>query len=126
PPRPPPPASPSQHPLLYPRPPRRITHTLLLGVGGFSRSRRSTGLPSIRGPATTRGSTMRKLGDQAGVLGASMAGLLAARVLSDAYQRVTVVERDVLSTRPENRRGVPQGRHAHWGVRGSPPLRRTS
>jgi glycine/D-amino acid oxidase-like deaminating enzyme len=55
---------------------------------------------------------MRKIGDRAVVLGASMAGLLAARVLSDAYERVTVVERDMLPNRPENRRGVPQGRHA--------------
>jgi 2-polyprenyl-6-methoxyphenol hydroxylase-like FAD-dependent oxidoreductase len=56
---------------------------------------------------------MQKIGDHAVVLGASMAGLLAARVLSDAYERVTVVERDVLPNKPENRRGVPQGRHAH-------------
>ena len=56
---------------------------------------------------------MQKIGDHAVVLGASMAGLLAARVLSDAYQRVTVVERDALPSKPENRRGVPQGRHAH-------------
>ena len=56
---------------------------------------------------------MQKIGDHAVVLGASMAGLLAARVLSDAYQRVTVVERDALPNKPENRRGVPQGRHAH-------------
>jgi 2-polyprenyl-6-methoxyphenol hydroxylase-like FAD-dependent oxidoreductase len=56
---------------------------------------------------------MRKIGDHAVVVGASMAGLLAARVLSDAYERVTVVERDTLPNRPENRRGVPQGRHAH-------------
>jgi 2-polyprenyl-6-methoxyphenol hydroxylase-like FAD-dependent oxidoreductase len=56
---------------------------------------------------------MRKLGDHAVVLGASLAGLLAARVLSDAYQRITVVERDPLSDVAGNRRGVPQGRHAH-------------
>jgi hypothetical protein len=56
---------------------------------------------------------MQKVGDHAVVLGASMAGLLAARVLSDAYQRVTVVERDALPNKPGNRRGVPQGRHAH-------------
>jgi 2-polyprenyl-6-methoxyphenol hydroxylase-like FAD-dependent oxidoreductase len=61
---------------------------------------------------------MRKIGDHAVVLGASMAGLLAARVLSDVYERVTVVERDVLPSRPENRRGVPQGRHAHLLVPG--------
>ena len=56
---------------------------------------------------------MRRIGDHAVVLGASMAGLLAARVLSDAYERVTVVERDALPTKPDRRRGVPQGRHAH-------------
>ena len=61
---------------------------------------------------------MQKIGDHAVVLGASMAGLLAARVLSDAYQRVTVVERDALPYKPENRRGVPQGRHAHVLVPG--------
>ncbi|BBZ43847.1 hydroxylase [Mycobacterium parmense] len=47
------------------------------------------------------------------VLGASMGGLLAARVLADFYDRVTVVERDVLPTEPVNRRGVPQGRMIH-------------
>jgi 2-polyprenyl-6-methoxyphenol hydroxylase-like FAD-dependent oxidoreductase len=56
---------------------------------------------------------MAKIGDHAVVLGASMAGLLAARTLSDSFQTVTVVERDVLSENAENRRGVPQGRHLH-------------
>jgi 2-polyprenyl-6-methoxyphenol hydroxylase-like FAD-dependent oxidoreductase len=56
---------------------------------------------------------MRQLGERAVVLGASMAGLLAARVLADFYQAVTVVERDVLPTDPVNRRGVPQGRMIH-------------
>ena len=54
-----------------------------------------------------------KVGGHAVVLGASMAGLLAARVLSDAYDRVTVIERDVLLDGPVHRRGVPQSRHAH-------------
>ncbi len=53
------------------------------------------------------------VGNHAVVLGASMAGLLAARVLADAYDRVTVVERDVLPHGEANRRGVPQGRHLH-------------
>src|SRR4051794_6606305 len=53
------------------------------------------------------------VGDHAVVLGASMSGLLAARVLSDFYRRVTVVERDILGDDASNRRGVPQGRHAH-------------
>jgi 2-polyprenyl-6-methoxyphenol hydroxylase-like FAD-dependent oxidoreductase len=52
-------------------------------------------------------------GEHAIVLGASMAGLLAARVLSDFYTRVTVVERDTLGDTAAVRRGVPQGRHIH-------------
>jgi hypothetical protein len=39
-----------------------------------------------------------------------MAGLLAARVLSDFYEAVTLVERDRLPDGAEQRRGVPQGR----------------
>jgi 2-polyprenyl-6-methoxyphenol hydroxylase-like FAD-dependent oxidoreductase len=54
-----------------------------------------------------------KIGEHAVVLGASMGGLLAARVLSDFYRSVTVVERDVLPTGSAQRRGVPQGQHAH-------------
>lgn len=43
-----------------------------------------------------------------------MAGLTAARVLADHFDRVTVVERDLLSTgTPQQRRGVPQARHLH-------------
>jgi 2-polyprenyl-6-methoxyphenol hydroxylase-like FAD-dependent oxidoreductase len=56
---------------------------------------------------------METLRDHAVVLGASMGGLLAARVLADFYDRVTVVERDNLPVDPVNRRGVPQGRLIH-------------
>jgi 2-polyprenyl-6-methoxyphenol hydroxylase-like FAD-dependent oxidoreductase len=42
-----------------------------------------------------------------------MAGLLAARVLSTYFKRVTVLERDSLEDDPNPRKGVPQGRHAH-------------
>ena len=56
---------------------------------------------------------MRNIGDHAVVLGASMGGLLAARVLADAYHRVTIVERDPLPESGSDRKGVPQGRHAH-------------
>jgi NADPH-dependent 2,4-dienoyl-CoA reductase/sulfur reductase-like enzyme len=51
--------------------------------------------------------------DHAVVLGGSLAGLLAARVLVDSYARVTVVERDLLPAAAGHRRGVPQGRHVH-------------
>lgn len=47
------------------------------------------------------------------VLGAGIGGLLAARVLADSYDRVTVVERDALPHAVQNRRGVPQGQHVH-------------
>ena len=47
------------------------------------------------------------------VAGASMAGLLAARVLAEHFEQVTVVERDPLPGAPETRKGVPQARHVH-------------
>ncbi len=52
-------------------------------------------------------------GDHAVVLGASMSGLLAARVLTEHFAQVTIVERDRLPADGGPRRGVPQGRHAH-------------
>ncbi len=42
-----------------------------------------------------------------------MAGLLAARVLADHFDRVTVVERDRFPPGPQFRGGVPQSRHLH-------------
>jgi 2-polyprenyl-6-methoxyphenol hydroxylase-like FAD-dependent oxidoreductase len=56
---------------------------------------------------------MKTIGEHAVVIGASMGGLVAARVLSDAYERVTVLERDELPVEPTSRKGVPQGRHGH-------------
>lgn len=47
------------------------------------------------------------------VIGGSMAGLLAARVLSERFEHVMVIERDELEETPTWRRGVPQGRHVH-------------
>jgi 2-polyprenyl-6-methoxyphenol hydroxylase-like FAD-dependent oxidoreductase len=54
-----------------------------------------------------------RVGGKAVVLGAGMAGLLAARVLAGHFERVTVVERDQLPGRPGFRPGVPQSRHLH-------------
>lgn len=51
--------------------------------------------------------------DHAVVIGGSIAGLCAARVLSDAYSRVTVYERDELPSAAANRAAVPQDRHLH-------------
>lgn len=56
---------------------------------------------------------MAEQGAQAVVLGAGIAGLLAARVLCEFYASVTIVERDGLPADPDRRPGVPQGRHLH-------------
>ncbi len=53
------------------------------------------------------------VGGRAVVMGGGMAGLFAARVLSEAFTDVTVVDRDVLTGVEGPRRGVPQGRQAH-------------
>ncbi len=47
------------------------------------------------------------------VVGASVAGLSAAAVLSSRFAQVVLVDRDLLTDEPQDRRGVPQGRHAH-------------
>ncbi len=50
---------------------------------------------------------------QAIVIGASIGGLLAARALADQFEQVTLLERDSFPAAGEQRKGVPQGRHAH-------------
>lgn len=56
---------------------------------------------------------MNRTGERAVVIGASMAGLLAARALADFYGTVTLLERDAFPVSDVPRKGVPQGRHAH-------------
>jgi len=53
------------------------------------------------------------MGKHAVVVGSSMAGLLAARVLSDHFEAVTLIERDGLPDASTVRKAVPQGAHAH-------------
>jgi len=50
---------------------------------------------------------------EAAVVGSSMSGLIAARVLTEHFERVTIVERDRMPAGPEFRKGVPQGRQPH-------------
>ena len=47
------------------------------------------------------------------VIGGSIAGLLATRALTDHFDRVTLYEADRFPDTVDNRKGVPQGRHAH-------------
>lgn len=51
--------------------------------------------------------------DHAVVIGRGITGLLAARVLSDHFANVTVIERDSIPLGVEPRKGAPQGRHVH-------------
>ncbi|HEV2546195.1 MAG TPA: FAD-dependent monooxygenase [Stellaceae bacterium] len=47
------------------------------------------------------------------VIGGSLAGMCAARVLSDFVDAVTIIERDVYPAAHDFRPGVPQARHVH-------------
>jgi 2-polyprenyl-6-methoxyphenol hydroxylase-like FAD-dependent oxidoreductase len=49
----------------------------------------------------------------AAVMGASVAGLLAARALAEHFEKVTVLEKDACPADGAPRGGVPQGRHTH-------------
>jgi 2-polyprenyl-6-methoxyphenol hydroxylase-like FAD-dependent oxidoreductase len=53
------------------------------------------------------------IGDHAVVLGGSIAGSLAARMLSESYREVTVFDRDELGGVTGPRRAIPQGHHIH-------------
>src|SRR5260370_19225267 len=47
------------------------------------------------------------------VMGGGIGGMCAARVLSDHFERVTLIERDELPEGAAHRKGVPQSRHPH-------------
>jgi 2-polyprenyl-6-methoxyphenol hydroxylase-like FAD-dependent oxidoreductase len=53
------------------------------------------------------------LREQAVVVGASMAGMLTARVLAERFENVALVESDRLPDDPSPRAGIPQARHLH-------------
>lgn len=52
-------------------------------------------------------------GENAAVIGGSLAGLCAARVLADCYDTVTIIEKDSLPDDPRFQRGVPQEPQIH-------------
>jgi flavin-dependent dehydrogenase len=51
--------------------------------------------------------------DKAVIIGGGIAGKLAARVLADYFQEVTILERDQEPKGPIPRKGAPQGEHLH-------------
>src|SRR5215468_1738608 len=58
-------------------------------------------------------STQKNARRHALVIGGSLAGLFAARVLADSFDTVTIVDRDLFSVAPDHRKGVPQSYHVH-------------
>jgi len=54
-----------------------------------------------------------RIGKQAVVVGAGMAGLTAARALADFFERVIVLENDAVPQEATHRPGTPQARHIH-------------
>lgn len=54
-----------------------------------------------------------RLGRRALVIGASIAGLLAARVLNEHFEEVWLLERDELPDGPQPRKGTPHAAHTH-------------
>ena len=60
-----------------------------------------------------KNNSIKSLGDCAIVIGGSIAGLLSARVLSDYFDRVIILDRDELPATPQARRGVPQSVQPH-------------
>ena len=65
------------------------------------------------GRGTSVADTQGAAAGRAVVVGGSMAGLLAARVLADHCEQVVVVDRDRLPDGPEHRKGVPQDWQPH-------------
>lgn len=59
------------------------------------------------------GQATRRVGERAVVVGAGMAGLCCARLLSERFDEVLVFDRDTLPDGSQWRRQVPQGRHQH-------------
>jgi 2-polyprenyl-6-methoxyphenol hydroxylase-like FAD-dependent oxidoreductase len=51
--------------------------------------------------------------NRAVIVGAGMAGLMAAAALADTFDEVLIIEKDRLPDSPKVRKGVPQGAHVH-------------
>jgi flavin-dependent dehydrogenase len=60
----------------------------------------------------------KRLGHRAVVVGGSIAGLITARVLSEYFDQVTVLERDEIGDKPVIHKSVPHGNHLHVLLQG--------
>ena len=55
----------------------------------------------------------KRLGENAVIIGGSLAGLMTARVLADHFEAVTVLERDHIESKATLHKSIPQGNHLH-------------
>ena len=55
----------------------------------------------------------KRAGENAVVIGGSIAGLMTARVLADHFDQVLVLERDHIVDEPAVHKSIPQGNHLH-------------
>src|SRR6185312_11451410 len=62
--------------------------------------------------------TKYKGGKHAIIIGCSIGGILSARILSDYFEQVTVIDRDVLPDSSQPRKGAPQAYHSHVMLKG--------
>ena len=60
----------------------------------------------------------KKLGERAIVVGASIAGLITARVLSEFFDQIIAIDRDEIEDKPVVHKSVPQGHHLHAFLQG--------
>lgn len=58
-------------------------------------------------------SKISTVGEHVVVVGGGVAGLLAAKVLADGFEKITIIDKDPLPDEPVARRGVPQANHVH-------------
>lgn len=75
--------------------------------------RKEEGIDAVLGSTSGQREHGGLSGQHVVVIGASMAGLLAGRVLAEHFERVTIIERDRLVAGTHARKGVPQGQHVH-------------
>jgi 2-polyprenyl-6-methoxyphenol hydroxylase-like FAD-dependent oxidoreductase len=73
-------------------------------------ARRAVGAPETAMPSLSAPPALPR---RAIVAGASLGGLLAARVCADHFDEVLVLDRDALPATAERRKGAPQAVHAH-------------
>ena len=68
---------------------------------------------NTRANREVQGDARNIAGSHAVVLGGSLAGFLAARILADHFDKVTIIERDAYLNTTEVRKGIPQANHVH-------------